>query len=261
MTYRHIELRRDGAVTEIVLNRPRKLNALSRALMTELIAAAESLRDDTETRVLIITGAGAHFSAGADLSEPRDGSEGRLRRRRNIRIGPRLIRAIREIDQITIAAIEGVALGGACCIASACDFRVAAESAECGYPEVNLGMNLHWQALPLCVQLLGPARAKRMIGLGLRHPASELADWGFIDEVTATGAALGRARAMAAEYASRPPLALQMIKQSVNAVSDALSASIMHMDHDQWGLTADSEDFAEGLRAFRDKRSPEFTGR
>lgn len=261
MAYSHIEVRRDGAISEIVLDRPRKLNALSRALMTELITAAESLRDDVETRVVIITGAGAHFSAGADLSEPRDGSEGRLQRRRHIRIGPRLIRAVREIDQITIAAIEGVALGGGCCIASACDFRIAAETAECGYPEVNLGMNLHWQALPLCVQLVGPARAKRMIGLGRRHPASELADWGFLDEVTATGDALVRARAMAADYASRPPLALQMIKQSVNAVSDALTASIMHMDHDQWGLTADSEDFAEGLRAFRDKRSAAFTGR
>lgn len=261
MSDAHLTLRREGAVTEIMLNRPEKLNALSRALMSELTRAVESLRDDTETRVVIITGAGAHFSAGADLSEPRDGSEGRLQRRRNIRIGPRLIRAIREIDQVTIAAIEGVALGGGCCIASACDFRIAADNAECGYPEVNLGMNLHWQALPLCVQLIGPARAKRMIGLGLRHPAPELAAWGFIDEVTPAGEALQRARLMAAEYATRPPLALQMIKQSVNAVSDALTAAIMHMDHDQWGLTADSEDFAEGLRAFREKRGARFTGR
>ncbi len=261
MTATTLELRKRGAITEIVLNRPAKLNALSRTLMAELIDCAESFRTDVETRVVIITGAGDHFSAGADLSEPRNANDGKLARRRQIRIGPRLIRAIREIDQVTIAAIEGVALGGGCCIASACDFRIAAETARCGYPEVNLGMNLHWQALPLCVQLVGPARAKRMIGLGAQHPAPELAEWGFIDELTPAGAALERARTLAAECAARPPMALQMIKQSVNAVSDALTPAIMHMDHDQWALTADSDDFAEGIEAFRDKRKPRFTGR
>lgn len=260
MSYQHLDVHRDAGVTEITLTRPEKLNALSRALMAELIHCAESLREDLDTRVVIITGAGKHFSAGADLSEPRD-HDAALARRREIRIGPRLIRSIREIDAVTIAAIEGVALGGACCIASACDFRVAAETAECGYPEINLGMNLHWQALPLCVQLVGPSRAKQMVGLGRRHPAAELERWGFIDELTPSGEALHRARALAADYASRPPMALQMIKQSVNAISDALAAAIMHMDHDQWALTADSEDFAEGVRAFRERRPPRFTGR
>lgn len=260
MDHKHLKLERDGHVAVVTLSRPERFNALGEQLMTELIETADRLRDDVDTRVVIFTGAGGHFSAGADLKEPRAAIAGKLARRRASRIGPRLIRAIREIDQVTVAALEGVALGGGCCLASACDFRIAAETATCGYPEVNLGMNLHWNALPLCVQLVGPARAKQMIGLGARHDASELYQWGFIDELAPAGQALERARARAAEYAARPPLALQMIKQSVNAVSDALTPAIMHMDHDQWALTADSEDFAEGMSAFRERRPPRFTG-
>lgn len=260
MSFRHLAVTRSEHVAQVTLNRPEQFNALSQALMEELIALAEGLRDDLETRVVIFTGAGRHFSAGADLKEPRHNIPGKLARRRASRIGPRLIRSLREIDQITIAAVEGVALGGGCCITTACDFRVAAATAEFGYPEINLGMNLHWQALPLCVQLVGPARAKRMIGLGQRHGAEELAGWGFVDRIAAPGEALADARAMARDFAGKPPMALQMIKQSVNACSDALSASIMHMDFDQWALTADSDDFAEGLAAFRERRPPSYSG-
>ncbi|MEE4300211.1 MAG: enoyl-CoA hydratase/isomerase family protein [Pseudomonadales bacterium] len=258
--YDNLAIERQGAVTIVRFDRPAAANALSRGLMSDIIACAEAFHDDPETRVVIFTGNGRHFSAGADLTEQRAVGATRLAARRAGRIGADLVRAVREIEAVTIAAVEGAALGGGCCIASACDFRIAAENAFCGYPEVNLGMNLQWQALPLCVRLVGPARAKLMIGLGRKHAAPELERWGFVDTMTPPGQALDAARELAAECAAKPPLAMQMIKQSVNAVSDAFDRAVMHMDQDQWAVTASSADFAEGMAAFREGRDGRFRG-
>jgi enoyl-CoA hydratase/carnithine racemase len=263
VAYEHLEISRSGSVAVVSFDRPDRLNALSRDLMSEITRAANSFHQDLDTRAVVFTGKGKHFSAGVDLRDPprpeRSGAS-RLGQRRATRLGPEMIRSIFEIDQITIAAVNGAALGGGACIATACDFRIGARDSFCGYPEVNLGMNLHWVALPLCVHLIGPSRAKRMIGLGGREDAETLLGWGFYDEVVDAERLMERALATAEKYASRPPLPVQMIKQSVNAVASALDRSIMHMDHDQWMLTASTEDYREGIKAFLEKREPKFTG-
>ena len=260
MTYDHLQIEERGPINVVRLNRPDAANALSRELMAEIIACADAFHEAPDVRVVVFTGNGRHFSAGADLKEDRQVPGTRLERRRAGRIGADLVRAVRGIEAVTISAVEGVALGGGGCIATACDFRVLAEDARCGYPEIDRGMNLQWQALPLCVRLVGPARAKRMIGLGAQHGAAELERWGFADALAAPGGALDEAITLAQQCAAKPPLALQMIKQSVNAVSDAFDAAMMHMDQDQWALTAETRDFAEGIAAFRERRPPRFTG-
>ncbi len=259
MTYENLTLQREGAVAVVTLARPDKLNTLSLDLMEELERVTEEFREDVDTRVVIFAGRGRHFSAGADLTDPRRAEAARaplLARQRSAALGK-----LMEMNQITIAAINGGALGGGAVIVSALDFRIAGESAFVAYPEINLGMSLSWLGLPLCVRLVGPARAKRMVILGGREPAKTLLDWGFIDEIVPDVDLADRAVAMANEYARQPPIAAQMIKRSVNAISSALDAAIMHMDADQLLLSNLTEDHAEAVKAFFEKRSPEFKGR
>jgi enoyl-CoA hydratase/carnithine racemase len=264
MDYSHLQLTRDGHVTTVTLNRPDKLNALSLELMEEIRACAESFREDAETRVVIFAGAGKHFSAGADLNDPgreamRDAPM--LVRRRATHIGQRMIRSLLEIEQITIAAIHGACVGGAACISTALDFRIGARGCFASYPEIDLGMNLSWFGLPLCVRLVGPARAKRMVILGGREDAETLAAWGFLDELVELEALMPRAWELAAAYAAKPPMMAQMIKRSVNAISGALDQAVMHMDTDQFLLASTTGDHREALIAFHEKRSPVFEGK
>ena len=263
-TYQQLTVERANHVAVVTLNRPECLNALSGQLMRELVRLAGELHDDEETRAVIFTGAGEHFSAGADLKDPERaerGGDSQLMRWRYLQNGPRMIRAIAEMSQITIAAIRGVALGGAACIATACDFRVGADDCRVGYPEINLAMNLSWGALPLAVHLVGPARAKRLVILGRHEDAETLCEWGFLDEVTSVDELMPRAHELAAEVAAKPPLAAQMIKRSINAIVSALDRSIMHADTDQFMLATQMDDHGEAITAFFQKREGRFKGR
>ncbi len=263
MSYKYLAIEKDGPVATLTLNRPEKLNALSVDMMQELCDAADAFQQDYETRVIIFRGAGKYFCAGVDLNDPKIVALRELpllERQRQATLGQRMITKLHGLNQITIASIKGGAVGGGAVIASALDFRIGEENTFVSYPEINLGMNLSWYGLPLCLRLVGPARAKHMAILGNKESAKTLLDWGFLDEVVHVEKLPFHVQQVAKAYASKPPVAAQMIKRSVNALSGALDASIMHMDTDQFLLTNASKDFEEGIQAYLEKRPPEFTG-
>jgi enoyl-CoA hydratase/carnithine racemase len=261
MSYEHLIIERKGHVALVTFNRPAKANALNYEHLAEIESAALSFRDDAETRVVIFTGAGTHFSSGADLTDPGTAFQGPLSlRRRRSRIGERAIQALYGIDQITIAAWNGAAMGGGACITTALDFRIGAEDCFMQYPEVDIGVNLMWKSLPLITHLVGPARAKRLVAGGERIQASDLLAWGVLDQQVPRVELLDAASALAERYVNKPPVAVQMIKQSVNQIVSALDEAVMHMDVDQNLLAQSAEDRQTAVRAYLNKTEPTFTG-
>jgi len=260
----YISTVRRNRIATITISRAHKRNAITHGMLHDLARVAQQLRADEETRAVVIGAEGADFSVGADLDQSHmQGLDeaSLLMQRRQIEIGREVIQALQDIPQPTVCALRGVATGAGACIASACDFRIAAADARAGYGEVRLGMNLMWNAAPLCLHLIGPARAKRMIMTGKLFDAKTLLAWGFVDEVVPVEDLEATAHRWADEYVELPPIAVQMIKKSLNYLSGPLDRSIMHMDSDQWLLAAQSADFREAAAAFFEKRTPTFTGR
>lgn len=253
----------DGAVAEVRLNRPTARNAFSLALMRQLIEAAAYFRASTDIQAVIVTGAEHYFSAGADLADPERSTGRRATRvelRQAARLGPDLCAAWESLEQVTIAAIEGYCIGGAAALAVSLDFRIAGEGAYLRLPEIALGMNMSWGALPRITALVGPSRAKQFAIFCEPCEARDALAWGMVDEVVATGSALARSREWAAKVAALPPLPVRMTKEAINAQAGALHRATSAMDRDQWMLTSQTNDFVEGGRAFAEKRKPSFRG-
>jgi len=264
MTAATVELERNGAIASVIINRPERRNAITGDMMVRLEELSRAFAQDEETRAVIFRSEGSDFSVGADLSQSpssRSSETSLLMRRRVAETGSLLMRAIQEIHQPTICAMKGVATGAGACISAACDFRIGADTTRAGYGEVKLGINLMWNAVPVCVHLVGPARAKRMIMTGKLFDAITLERWGFLDEVVPLAELDNRTEEWAQEYATLPPISVQMIKRSINHVSGALNRAVMHMDGDQWLLATMSDDYREAVSAFFEKRTPVFRGR
>jgi len=255
----------EGRIAVVRFDRGDKLNALSASAMRELRAAAQSFEDDPATSVVILTGHAQGFSAGFDLKDAEGRERGKMglgERRAALMVGPRMCRAWYEMEQVTICAIEGHCIGGGAALAVALDFRICGASAHFRIPEVELGMNMSWGSVPRILQLIGPARTKQAVILASdRISAQQAEKWGLAEEVVADGQAFAAAYAFAERIAAQPPIPTMMTKTTVNRLAGALDDLASHMDRDQFALTNLSEDHAEGVAAFMERRKPKFRGR
>jgi enoyl-CoA hydratase/carnithine racemase len=245
MDYQHLSFDIDGRLATVQLRRPEARNALSQALMRELLAVARELADRSDIDVVLLTGDERCFTAGADLRDASRWADEGLsltERREASALGYKLCKAWEEVPQISIVAIEGYAVGGGLAIALACDWRVLADDAFVSLPEIALGIPLTWGAIPGLVSLIGPARAKRLTILCERVPAEQALMMGLVDYTAPPGQALRKAREVAAQTLAMPAAAVRMSKETANAVSTALHHAAGHMGHDQIALAAASDE-------------------
>lgn len=252
-----------GRVAVVRFDRGDNINALSQQAMRELRDVPRDFEDDLETSVVILTGSAESFSAGFDLKEGRERDALSVGERiHRQRLGPKMCRAWQDMDQVTIAAIEGHCIGGGAALVVSLDFRTCGMSAHFRIPEVELGMNMSWGSIPRMLSLMGPARTKQAVILASDRISSvEALDWGLVENVVADGQALTAAMEFAEKIARQPPIPVRMSKASVNRLAHALDDLAAHMDADQNVLTGLTEDYKEGTSAFREKRKPVFKGR
>ena len=248
---------RFDAVALMTINRPQALNALDQLTLQQLDAAVRAIQDDPHIKVAIITGAGSKaFVAGADISvmQPFDP----LAARRMAATAQLLLNKIEYGSTVFIAAINGYALGGGCELALACDIRIAADSAQLGQPEINLGIIPGWGGTQRLPRLVGSSRAKQLMMTGERISAAQAAQIGLVSEVIAAAELMTRAQELAQTIAAKPKMALQLIKEAVNNGMEMDKNRAFAYEADLFGLCFATVDQKEGMLAFLEKRQPDW---
>lgn len=248
-----VTIKVDGSVALLRFDRGVNRNAIDQDTLLALTQAVRDLSDELEIQVVVITGAKDIFSAGIDLKDPakwNEDNESLLHRRNVAQRGARLCQAIENLPQITIAAMEGLAVGGSAALALACDWRVASSSSAIYLPEVKVGLNMGWGAIPRLTTLIGPARAKRAIILGEKLGAQTALDWGLLDEIAEPGKVLEAALALAHQTAQTPAALLRMSKEAVNATANVLHRPTIYMDADQALVCRDSQEGQSARKRF-----------
>ena len=255
---RYVRLGAEGGVRTLSLDRP-PVNALGRELIEDLTAALEQLGADDAARALIVRSAGKHFCAGADLKERRTMNVDEVRA-----FVPRIAavcNALAGLPFPTIAAVRGAAVGGGCELALACDLRLLAEDASIGLRETALAIIPGAGGTQRLPRLIGPSRAKRWIFAAELHDASRALADGVADRVVPTEQLDAAARELADAIAANGPVAVRLAKRAIERGADLPLHQALAVEWDCYQDVLGTDDRLEALKAFEDKRSPEFGGR
>ena len=253
----------DNGVGTIVLNRPEALNAWTRRLGDDMLAALEHHAADRDVRVIVFTGAGRAFSAGADLKAGGElaDADGKVDVLTPLResFNPLVLR-VRTVDKPVLAAVNGAAAGIGCSLALAADMVIAARSAYFLLAFVNIGLGLDGGASQSLVERVGQARAFEMAFLGERIPSGQALEWGIVNQVVADEELESRVSELASRLAAGPPGSYANIKRTINDRAYAGFEELLDFEAVLQQERAESQDFVEGVLSFMQKRPPRFTG-
>jgi enoyl-CoA hydratase/carnithine racemase len=260
MSFDNLLITREDRVALLTVQRPERLNALDARTLDELRQAFLAVKQDSEIRCAILTGAGDRaFVAGADINELAQDTPESARRRGLT--GQQVFDLIEQLGKPVIAAVNGLALGGGCELAMACTFRLAADTARFGQPEINLGIIPGFGGTQRLVRLVGKTKAMEMILTGAPITAQEALAIGLVNRVVAAADLLTAARTLAAELSTRAPIALAYAMDAINRGAEMTLADGCQLEAALFGMVTATEDMREGTRAFLEKRKPEFKGR
>ena len=241
----------------ITINRPGALNALNPEVLKALENALEKAERDEKVKVILITGSGEKaFVAGADIAEmskmsPREARE-------FSKLGQKVFRKIEQMEKPVIAVVNGYALGGGLELAISCDYILASENAQLGQPEVDLGIFPGFGGTQRLPRILGKLRAKELIFWGERIPAQKALEIGLVNEVAPQDKLMERARELAKKLMSKGLIAIGLAKRAIEQGTDLDLDSGLLIEQTLFSLCFDTQDQKEGMKAFLEKRKPEF---
>lgn len=257
MEYTSILVEQRRRVGLVTLNRPQALNALNQVLLSELVQALMAFDAEEGVGAIVLTGGERAFAAGADIREMAEASEAEMRQKGFVD----LFDGLRRIKKPLVAAVSGFALGGGCELALACDIILASETARFGLPEVTIGVIPGAGGTQRLTHIVGKYLAMEMI-LNNRHlTAAEAAQFGLVNRVLPIERLLEESIALAESLAARAPLATRSAKQAVNQAFEGSLSQGLSEERDLFYRLFETEDQKEGMKAFLEKRKPEWKGK
>ena len=259
MEEKDIIFRIEDGIATITFNRPKALNAMNSETGTELLHAATVCKEDDRIKVLILTGSGKAFVAGADIAQmqnmcPQDALK-------FMELGHQVTRFIEEMAKPSIAAVNGFALGGGTELTMCCDVRIASENAVFGQPEILIGLIPGWGGTQRLPRLVGMGIAKELILGGGQIDAKRAYEIGLVNKVVPADNLMEEAKKFAKKLASMPPFTMKMAKQSINYGYDLALDNANRLEMECCAQCFSTSDQKEGMKAFLEKRKPNFTGR
>jgi enoyl-CoA hydratase len=257
MSYENILITREPGFAIVQFNRPDVLNALNMKMMEEIVDALETLDKDEEVRCIILTGNEKAFAAGADIKEMANATSVEMLVRDQFARWDR----IRKIKKPLVAAVSGFALGGGCEIAMTCDIIIASETAKFGQPEINIGVIPGAGGTQRLTRAVGKYKAMEIVLTGRMISAEEAKEWGLVNKTVPVEYFLEEAKNLAKEIAGKPPVAVRLAKEAVLKAFDTTIEGGLEFERKNFYLLFASDDQKEGMKAFVEKRRPEWRGR